>query len=107
VLHRAGAVAILRLGTIWTSSPAARRRMSPWCTSPIPRAGHCRGGARSLWMNGMGCETGLAARFDSVIEARPFQVNPMFVRRPLLAQKMVRIRILPVMGCTKRNRREV
>ena len=36
-----------------------------------------------------------------------FQVNPMFVRESLLAQNMVRIRILPVVRRTQRNRREV
>src|ERR1035438_6469554 len=35
------------------------------------------------------------------------QVNPMFVRKPHLAQNVVGIQILPVMRCTKRDRREV
>src|ERR1035441_3964219 len=36
-----------------------------------------------------------------------FQVDPMFVRKPLLAQQMVRIQVLPVMPSAERDRREV
>src|ERR1035438_4547741 len=35
------------------------------------------------------------------------QVNPMFVRKLLFAQHMVRIQVPPVMSRTKRNRREI
>src|ERR1035441_7111866 len=36
-----------------------------------------------------------------------FQVNPMFVRKSVLAQQMVRIQILPVMPRAKRDCRKV
>ena len=58
-------------------------------------------------MNGAGCGSVLLPESTLQSKHELFQVNPMFVRKPLLAQKVVRIQMIPMMSGAKRNRREV
>ena len=54
-------------------------------------------------MNSAGC--GHVSLPEATLQSRYefFQVNSLFVRKAVLAQNMVRIRILPVMSGTERD----
>jgi len=59
------------------------------------------------WTNRMGSSPGLLP--ESILQSQHelFQVNPTSPHKLRLAQKVVRIRVLPVMGRTKRDRGEI
>src|ERR1700733_4707122 len=58
-------------------------------------------------MNSAGCRHVLLPESTLQCKHQLVQVNLVFVRKSFLAHKMVRIQILPVMSCTKRDRREI